>query len=408
MAKRPGKDNSKEAEVISEQSTFDLGPNPSDHKFKISYQTHIFATPENANDPGITKGLKSADLIPFFIQDKRKLSYSGAVTASEATHTRLILIDGRSATLIQRAANISSKIGRNKGKDIFRHLGEREQTVLDGLKYIASRRPSAFGEYQGSACLRFTVGQVFRVLEGAYNKNEIMEALDVLHGSDTEFRLQSDDKSKGTKPVKSPLLPILITHEADVNDDLFDDGYTYMCTFHPYITKDIANLNFRQVNYARIRSRRSGMAKHIELRLSYNYTQASTASPYGPVFGSTLLLSFGLSYSPERDAFANFQPLTRAFEELVMPPSVGLLALSDDEIDKFIIEKLEVEPIYEDSYLKRKRIIDYKYTMYPTEKFIQQQVAANIVANKDAARLRIARDLIIDPDDIGNIKIDEF
>ena len=52
-----------------------------------------------------------------------------------------------------------------------------------------------------------------------------------------------------------------------------------------------------------------------------------------------------------------------------------------------------MEPIYEESLMQRKRIIDYKYTMYPTTRFVQQQIEANIAAQKDAARLRLAREL---------------
>lgn len=388
------------------QQSLELGPDAIPGRFNQTYQTQIFST---ANDPNqnIAKGFKSTDLIPFFMQDRRSVSIAGKVSAAEATSTRLIEVDGKSASLIQRAANITSKIGRNKGNEIFRHLGEREETVLDALKYIASRSPGSFGEFQGHACLKFTIGQIESVIESSYNRHEIEEALDVLHGSDTELRLQIDNSGE-CKPIKSALLPLLITNENTDTPDMFDDNSKLLCTFHPLITRDLASMNFRQIDYVRIRTRRSGLAKILEKRLSHNYTQASEHLPFGPIFGSSILRGAGLNYDKSREADANFKPLTRALSELTVPKGRLIEDLTPEERKTFILARVEIERIYEESMFKRKRIIDYKYTMHPTEQFIKQQIEANTSAKKDLARLSLAKQIGVWPKDVGNLKLETF
>jgi len=404
MAKKGTKSDTK-LRAAAPQQTLDLGPQPEDGKFNVSYQTQIFSVFDNGAGAHLSKGFKSTDLIPFFIHDRRQVSFAGPVTAAEAISTRLVEIDGKSATLTQRAANITSKTGKHKGQEIFRHLGEREETILDALKYIASHNEKSFGDYRGSASLKFSLAQIKQVIGGSYNNSEILEALDVLHGSDTEIKIQFENGE--TKPIKSSLLPILITHD-DPDRAWFDEDAKCMCTFHPSITLEVANLNFRQINYSRIRSRHSGLAKHLERRLSHRYTQASEHQPYGPILASSILRSAGLAYDRTRSTDANFKPLIRALKELTVPEGVSIDELSEDEKNSYIIAKVDIEPIYEETLVRRKRIIDYKYVMYPTQHFIQQQIDANIAASKDAARLELARELKVSPAEVPYLKLTEF
>lgn len=387
------------------QQHLELGPEPVDANFKLSYQTQIYSNVESS-DLAITKGFCNADLLPWFIQDRRKLSLVGAVTANDATYTRHIQIDGKSATLIQKAANISSKIGPHRGKQIFRHLGEREETVLDALKYIASRCPGSFGTFQDSASLRFTIAQIRNVIKGSYNHIEIAEALDVLHSSDIELRMQLDEGSTVVKPIKSAILPILITNEDSSFDNGINDHAKKMCTFHPLITKELVNMNFRQLDYVRIRDRSSGLAKYIERRLSHNYTQASVERLYGPIFGSSILLGAGLEYDRTRDSDTNFKPIKRALKELTIPDGISASDLTEEEQRLYILSHVDVEPIYDQTLLKRKRIVDFKYTMHPTQNFIDQQIEANIAQRRDLERFNKARELGVQPKDIPNIKLD--
>lgn len=298
----------KKAKLTPVQHKLELGPDAQPGKFNLTYQTQIFSTVETS-DQAITKGFSAADLVPFFLHDKRRVSLTGAVTATEASYTRHIQIDGKSAILTQKAANILTKIGPNKGKMIFRHLSEREETVLDALKYIASHCPGNFGSFRESACLRFTIRQVKNVINGSYNHTEILEALDVLHSSDVELRMQLDEGSPVVKPIKSSLLPILITHEDPSFPEVTGDNSQILTTFHPLITKDIANMNIRQLDYIRIRDRSSGLAKHLERRMSHNFTQAGQDRSYGPIYGSSILLGAGLEYDASRDADTNFKRL---------------------------------------------------------------------------------------------------
>lgn len=392
------------------QQKLDLGPNPAAGPFQHSYQTQIYT----ALDPGvgnhISKGFKSTDLIPFFIHDRRQVSLSGRVTATEASNARLIEIEGRTATLTQKAANITVRSGKNKGAEIFRHLGEREEVILDALKYIASRSPTNFGVYQGEACLKFSASQIRSVIDNSYNYQEILEALDVLHGSDTELKMHVLDENKVIKPLKSSLLPILVTAEDPETHDMFDGGAStssLMCTFHPLITRDLANLNFRQINYLRIRMRRSSIAKHIEKRLSHNYTQASEKFPYS-IHASSILRSAGVPYDPEKSTDTNFKTMFRALRELTVPDGINFDDLKEEDKDIYILLSVEIKAIFVESLLKRRRIVDYKLTMYPTPRFVQQQIEANVASLKDEARMDMAKELNLVPEGIRLMKISDI
>lgn len=386
-----------------QQQEFDLGEIPGKQNgFNRSYQTEIYAYRES-DDAQISKGFLDADLIPFFISDKRKLSITGAATAEEASMSRAIEVGGQTAKLEQRAANIEARAGKHKGTRIYRHLGEREESVLHALKYIASVSPGKFGVVQGAAALKFSLGQIAHCLDNSLNKAEIAEALDVLNGSITELIVSTGKKT--TRPIKSSLLPLLVTTENEEHADLFEDkdGATFICTFHPIISSDVSRLNYRVWDHDRIKNRGNYMARWIEKKLSMRYTQAAENVPY-TIKGSTLLLHAGLTYDKTKSQSLNFRPIERALKELVLPK--GIEENSIDAKD-FIIKRVDQEEVYAATASRSKKVVDYKYTFHPMPHFVDQQRIANAIATRDTERLETAKELNLPAGAIPNIKLNK-
>ena len=384
------------------QAQFDLGDKPlSDKNFDRTYQTELVSMSEGSAD--LVKGFKSADLVPWFIPDRNKLIFSGAVTADETTVVRTIEIGGQTARLDQSAANIEARTGKHKGERIYRNLGEREEHVLDALKYLCSTSRGSFGVHGGEAALKFTRSQVREVLGHSFNNSELNEALDVLSGSITELRVRSGVDNK-VRPIRSPLLPLLVSYEDERYKDAFegDDQHTLMCKFHPLITEDIKNLNVRQYNNARIRSRRTTLARYLERRLSHVYVQASKNTPYGPIKGSSILIGAGMEYDPSRPPSHLFRPLDRALKELVLPEGVKEGSLEGAD---FILSRVIKKPIYGSGKTRSKKIEDYYFEFYPTDHFVKQQKIANETMSRDKEKLEILRELKLPPQSAAAVKI---
>lgn len=195
----------------------------------------------------IAKCFKSVELIPFFIADQGKLSITGKASAEEALLFHSIKANGETARLDQKAAHITARATKPKGQQIFRHLGKREETVLNALIYIANCSPGNIVELQGNTALKFTLGQIIHASGGNYKKAEIAEALDVLNGSITELRYPvTHNGAREVNSIKGALLPILSTVEDPSGSNLVDKiSSTYFCTFHPVIAGNITALNIR-------------------------------------------------------------------------------------------------------------------------------------------------------------------
>ncbi|WP_339673893.1 hypothetical protein [Dasania marina] len=375
------------------QAQFDLGDKPlSDTNFDRTYQTELVSMSEG-----------SVDLVPWFIPDRNKLIFSGAVTADETTVVRMIEIGGQTARLDQSAANIKARTGKHKGERIYRNLGEREEHVLDALKYICSTSRGSFGVHGGEAALKFTRSQVREVLGHSFNNSELNEALDVLSGSITELRVRSGVDNK-VRPIRSPLLPLLVSYEDERYKDAFegDDQHTLMCKFHPLIAEDIKNLNVRHYNNARIRSRRTTLARYLERRLSHVYVQASKNDPYGPIKGSSILIGAGMEHDRTRPQSQLFRPLERALKELVLPKGIKEDSLEGKD---FILSRVEKRAIYGSSSTRSKKVEDFYYEFYPTEHFVTQQKISNDTLNRDKEKLEILRDLKLPPHNAAVVKV---
>jgi hypothetical protein len=138
-----------------------------------------------------------------------------------------------------------------------------------------------------------------------------------------------------------------------------DPEAKWFADFHPFASRSLDELTYRQFNYARLMSHKSQLARWINKVLSLKYLNASFLHPFEMRL-STITRDSGLlaGYGRPRDAVA---AVDSAFEELkdCQPPLLGR------QPDKKTVEG------------QRGKILDVVYTLHPSIEFVKEVKAAS-------------------------------
>ena len=138
-----------------------------------------------------------------------------------------------------------------------------------------------------------------------------------------------------------------------------DPEAKWFVDFHPFASRALDELTYRQFNYARLMSHKSQLARWLNKVLSLKYLNASFLHPFEMRF-STIMRDSGLlnGYAVFRLAVA---AVDSAFEELQgsQPPLLG------QKPEKKLIEG------------PRGKILDAVYTLHPSREFMAEVKAAS-------------------------------
>ncbi len=138
-----------------------------------------------------------------------------------------------------------------------------------------------------------------------------------------------------------------------------DPEAKWFADFHPFASRALDELTYRQFNYARLMSHKNQLTRWLNKVLSLKYLNASLLHPFEMRF-STIQRDSGLlnGYTVHRLAVA---ALDAAFEELqtCQPPLLG------GKPTKKLVEG------------KRGKILDVIYTLYPAREFMAEVKAAS-------------------------------
>jgi hypothetical protein len=138
-----------------------------------------------------------------------------------------------------------------------------------------------------------------------------------------------------------------------------DPEAKWFADFHPFASRSLDELTYRQFNYARLMSHKSQLARWLNKVLSLKYINASFLHPFEMRL-STITRDSGLlaGYGRARDAVA---AVDSAFNELQAskPPLLGR------QPDKKTIEG------------QRGKILDVIYTLHPSIEFVREMKAAS-------------------------------
>lgn len=138
-----------------------------------------------------------------------------------------------------------------------------------------------------------------------------------------------------------------------------DPTAKWFVDFHPFASRALDELTYRQFNYARLMGHKSQLARWLNKVLSLKYLNASFLHPFEMRF-STIMRDSGLlnGYAILRLAVA---AVDAAFEELqtCQPPLLG------SKPEKRVIEG------------NRGKILDVVYTLYPSREFVAEVKTAS-------------------------------
>ena len=234
-----------------------------------------------------------------------------------------------------------------------------EELIEDVLRKIAAEQKNGYyAPRERRSGVVFTLHMVRKELANrghGRTYKEINLSLDIM--SSAVIQTGTVDGKDGDFTSKSLYLNNLFRVSKDKLAEAPDAKW--FVDFHPFASRALDELTYRQFNYARLMSHKSQLARWLNKVLSLKYLNASLLHPFEMRF-STIMRDSSLlnGYSVLRLAVA---AVDAAFEELQVcqPP------LLDTKAEKILIEG------------KRGKILDVVYTLRPSREFMAEMKAAN-------------------------------
>jgi hypothetical protein len=229
-----------------------------------------------------------------------------------------------------------------------------EELVEDALRKIAADRDAGFFDkpnYESGVQFSvYGVGQELAKHGHARSHGEIDRSLKILSKSVIEIR----STDNGELLAISPYLPSLVA--VSKGRLLEDPKAKWAVKFHPFVTRAIDQLTYRQYNYALMMKHKSQLARWIHRQLALKYTFAELTKPFEMRY-STVKRDSGLlnGYTRQRAAI---ETLEDAFGEL-----------KTADIVYSYTRKNITGP--------RNKILDAIFTLQPSFEFVTEVKAAN-------------------------------
>ena len=236
--------------------------------------------------------------------------------------------------------------------------GTREELVEDALRKIASCQFSGFMQQIPTE----TSGVLFSLYElmaelaetgHTFSYQQIIESLTVLRLSHIDIYKEGSN-GKGGGLVSSNYLPVL----AAVSKDRFlsDPFSKWMVHFHPFVTRGITTLAYRQFNYETMMGLSTQLCRWLHKYICIKFTGAGLASPPFEIHYKTIKRDSGLlKQQTERK---NYTEVELALDELKT---------------KGVLSKWEKN----DTLGIRGKKLDSIYKLFPSMKFITETKASN-------------------------------
>lgn len=307
-----------------------------------SSQLSLFeiAAPSFARRNDLSQTIDIYDALPKYVWEQTREFND----LSNALVTRRCTIRGN-----QYVVKIKPAMIQKEDRTVLIYPGQREELVEDVLRKIAVGGGANIIE--GGVGVLFTLTDLRKELADTghtLSLDEIKESLLVCRGAILECH-----SSDGYEFISSNFFPMLGLTTRGKYLAKGGDARCYV-QFNPMVTDSINKLTFRQYSYKAAMKLRSPLARYIYKRMSHYWTQAAPDAPYTPS-----LTSF-LSQSP-RGLSERMAENTRAMKNAL-----------DVLIKEGILSDYDTEQV-----LDRRKLIDVRYTIRPSENFVKQAKAAN-------------------------------
>ncbi len=243
-------------------------------------------------------------------------------------------------------AQIEQKDG--KYKSFF--PGITEELVEEALKKIFTDQQLGIHDPQNiETWIRFSLSMIFNELKSrnrSRSRNEIKQAIEVM--SSCVITLYNEEK----EVWRGSILQDLVTVGRD--EYLADTDALHIARLPLFISHGINRLEYRQFNYDRLLKCNEQLTRWIYKQLINRFRQASLLDHYHFKYSSLVRDSALLQQSTDGK---NRQKITSALNELV---------------ERGVLMNYE-----EDQQKEGRKVVDVKYTVFPTSAFSTEQKAAN-------------------------------
>jgi len=239
-----------------------------------------------------------------------------------------------------------------EGTDKAFYPSANEELIEDALRKIAAEQYKGFFDKptfkSGVLFSVYMLRQELKKRGHSRSYQEIVRSLYILAGSSIELSLPN-----GKGFAKASYLPMLAAVSREKLSE--DPQAKWVAHFHPLVTESIDKLSYRQYNYHLMMSHTSQLARWLHKRLSHNYVNASTMTPYQIMLSSIRRDSGMLEYKRTND-------MVRKLEDV-------LHELIEHQVMIFF-EK-------EERRGERNKILDIKYSFVPHPDFVKDVKASN-------------------------------
>lgn len=227
----------------------------------------------------------------------------------------------------------------------------REELVEDALRKLMTERQGIL--LDGEAGMKFTLYQLQKELKEkghTYSYDELKDAIRVLNNTDIILKDTAGDIEAAFSPIE--------------NYGFAGEGSetkTFI-KFSPLVTHSITTGRYRMINYDKVMSYRSVIARQLHKRMSHHFTQASISETY-EILLTTIIRDFGLT--AQKRVQQNLVEIEHAINE--MKESNVVLVYKAEKI-------FTAKP--------RNKLIDVKFKIQPHPEFSDDVKKANARSKK--------------------------
>ena len=250
-----------------------------------------------------------------------------------------------------------AKIQTESGEYLDYFPGKREELVEDALRKLMSEAHGVF--LDDAAGTTFTLYQLQTELKNrghSYSYDQLKDSLEIL--AKTDIELESEDQE--TKIIFRPIETLGLSGK---------NGETQtFVRFSPLVTQSIKKGSYRLINYDKVMSYKTTIARQLHKRMSHFYTQASLTEKYH-ILLSTIIRDFGLTrYAQLRN---NLAEVEKSLEEMK---------------EKNVVLNCNIDRVFNAG--PKTKLIDAKFTFQPHPYFIDEIKKANVKYSKVKEQLK--------------------
>lgn len=228
---------------------------------------------------------------------------------------------------------------------------KREELVEDALRKLMTERQSLM--LDGEVGIIFTLYQLQKELKDkghSLDYDQLKESLEILTKVDIE--IESEDKE--VQLFFSPIETLGLKGRGS-------ETQTFV-RFSPLVTQSIKSGTYRLINYDKVMSYRSIIARQLHKRMSHHFTQASLTESY-EILLTTIVRDFGLT--PQKRIQQNLVEVENAIEEMKQ---------------NNVILNCQVEKVFDSK--PRTKLVDAKFKFQPHFDFVADVKRANARAKR--------------------------